>query len=125
MLIFIQRDNNREKKAERVLKIRRTQTDTRELMPVKRPLIAQVGLTQPIRKLFDYKLPSSGEDTSSPQPGVRVEVPFGRRKVIGIIINMRKRSDLDKTKLKTILSILDNRPLIPYALLRLLSLIHI
>ena len=121
MLIFIQRDNNREKKAERFLKIRRTQTDTREFMPLKRPLIAQVGVAQPIRKLFDYKLPYSGEDTSSPQPGVRVEVPFGRRKVIGIIINIRKRSDLDKTKLKTILSILDNRPLIPCALLRLLE----
>ena len=90
-------------------------------MPVKHPLIAQVGLTQPIRKLFDYKLPICCEDTLSPKPGVRVEVPFGRRKVIGLIIRLRKKSDLNETKLKTIISILDNRPLIPCTLLRLLE----
>ncbi len=90
-------------------------------MPVKHPLIAQVGVAQPIRKLFDYKLPSLGQDTITLQPGLRVEVPFGHRRVIGLIIRLRKKSDLDETKLKTILSILDNRPLIPCTLLRLLE----
>ena len=53
--------------------------------------VLRVALPVPLRQLFDY-LPS---DTSMvPKPGIRVEVPFARRKMVGVIVEIDDKSDL-------------------------------
>jgi primosomal protein N' (replication factor Y) (superfamily II helicase) len=74
--------------------------------------ILQVAIATPLRRLFDY-LPTDKADLKSYQPGVRVSIPFGRRKdVIGIIVNVSNISELPFNKLKKINSVIDESPLI-------------
>ncbi|WWP02354.1 MAG: primosomal protein N' [Candidatus Dasytiphilus stammeri] len=80
-------------------------------------LIVQVAIYIPIKKYFDYLLPSNNMEALI---GRRVYVPFGNRKVIGIIVNIKNQSKLPLNKLKTINDIIDNKSLFPTALWRLL-----
>ena len=54
--------------------------------------------------------PPAGADSRSPNPGVRVRVPFGRRQVVGILVEVAADSPIDAAKLKRALEILDSRP---------------
>lgn len=85
------------------------------------PLIIQVAINIPLRRVFDYRLESSYPIT--PQAGMRVQVPFGKSTKIGIIhaiINSSPSDFESKThKLKTIISILDTSPLTTDSLLSL------
>jgi primosomal protein N' (replication factor Y) len=75
-------------------------------------VILRVALDTPLRRVFDYLPPASGgggADTS-PSPGVRVRVPFGRRQVLGILVEVAEDSPIDLAKLKRALEILDSRP---------------
>jgi primosomal protein N' (replication factor Y) len=51
-------------------------------------------------------------DASTLQAGVRVRVPFGRRRVIGILLDVCSESDIDRRRLKPALAILDAEPVI-------------
>ncbi len=79
--------------------------------------VVQVALPVPLPRLFDYLLP-----TDAPQPvaGARVNVPFGNRKMIGIVVGTRETSDLPLTQLKQIDSVLDHHSLFSPALWRIL-----
>jgi primosomal protein N' (replication factor Y) (superfamily II helicase) len=79
--------------------------------------ILNVAIATPLRRLFDY-LPPENTLLDHLQTGMRVSVPFGRRKeVTGIIVSISKKSDFPQHKLKRINnaidteSILDNRHL--------------
>ena len=48
--------------------------------------IATVTLNLPLYKTFDYLMPDS---CSNIMPGSRVEVPFGNKKVIGIVLSCK------------------------------------
>jgi primosomal protein N' (replication factor Y) len=61
-------------------------------------VVLKVALPVPLRQLFDY-LPA--EDILKPQPGMRVLVPFGRRKLVGVIIEVTDHSELPLEKLAT------------------------
>lgn len=78
--------------------------------------IVQVALPVPLARTFDYLLPAG----AAPQPGMRVSVPFGKRKAIGIIVALSETSELPREQLKPIYDVLDDHPLFPTILWRLL-----
>jgi primosomal protein N' (replication factor Y) len=61
----------------------------------------QVAIPVPMRQLFTYQVP---EKLSSPaiKVGERVAVPFGSRKVIGIVIDAQAECNFDISKVKSI-----------------------
>ncbi|HUX74366.1 MAG TPA: primosomal protein N' [Steroidobacteraceae bacterium] len=77
-------------------------------------MILQVALDAPLRRLFDYLPPRDGGGAAglaaAPQPGVRVWVPFGRRRLLGIVVAVASGSPLARGKLKTAFEILDRQP---------------
>jgi len=75
-------------------------------------LILQVALDTPLRRVFDYLPPnvSSSAEWAPPQPGVRVQVPFGRRRLIGILIAVVPESPIAASKLRPAVAILDQEP---------------
>jgi primosomal protein N' (replication factor Y) len=80
-------------------------------------LILQVALPCPLRLSFDYL---SNNTEISWQTGMRVKVPFGSRELIGIIVNIKKTNEtVNKGKLKTIIEIIDEQPIIDADLLSL------
>ncbi len=70
--------------------------------------ILQVALDTPLRRTFDYAQPA---DEPSPMPGARVRVPFGRRKLIGVLIAASDRTQIPASKLKRALEVLDEKPM--------------
>ena len=64
-------------------------------MDKSRPVILRIALDTPLRRVFDY-LPPAIESDSTLCPGVRVRVPFGRRQVIGILMEVARNLDEQK-----------------------------
>ena len=54
------------------------------------------------------------------EPGMRVRVPFGRQKLVGIVMERADSSDLAEERLKPILEVLDPRPVLDASALALL-----
>ena len=84
--------------------------------------ILRVAVPSPLRRTFDYRLSQaseSGSDMKIPQVGCRVEVEFGRRKVIGLITEIAEKSEFPIDKLKTISAVIDETPLLPPKLFKL------
>ncbi len=82
--------------------------------------ILRVAVSTPLRRLFDYLLPDQ-YDISKIKPGIRVSVPFGKRKnVIGILVSTTDKSDFPENKLKKINHIIDHQPVIDKSLLDLI-----
>lgn len=79
--------------------------------------VARVAVPAPLRRLFDYRL---SPDTPLPAPGVRVRVPFGRRQVVGVVVDMPAEAAVDAPRLKPVAAVLDDRPLWPAPLFALL-----
>ncbi|GGO78293.1 primosomal protein N' [Marinobacterium nitratireducens] len=79
--------------------------------------IYRIALPTPLRRLFDY-LPPSGASVH-PVPGVRIRVPFGRRQLIGVLLEISDASDLPEERLKPALEVLDTEPPLPHHLLEL------
>ena len=69
----------------------------------------KVALPVPLRRCFDY-LPPAGTKSEQLQPGVRVEVPFGNRRLIGVLVEATNSSNLSVNKLKSALKIIDSTP---------------
>ena len=82
------------------------------------PILA-VAIDAPLRRLFDYRAPS-GLDPAVLQPGQRVWVPFGRRKAVGVIVEVREHSSVPDSKLRRALAPIDAEPVIDSVLLDLL-----
>jgi primosomal protein N' (replication factor Y) len=82
-------------------------------------MILGVALDTPLRTLFDYR-PPSGVTDADIKAGQRLWVPFGRRKVPGIVIETRHHSDVPAHKLRSALSLIDTVPIIDAPLLELL-----
>jgi primosomal protein N' (replication factor Y) len=67
----------------------------------------RVALDTPLRRLFDYLPPASAEGAAVPEPGARVRVPFGRRRLVGVVMEIADTSDVALERLKPILEVLD------------------
>jgi primosomal protein N' (replication factor Y) (superfamily II helicase) len=83
-----------------------------------RQRIIKVAVPCPLYKTFDYRLTDQHRQTV--EPGVRVRVPFGRQKLIGIIIEEIQSSDVPANKLKPVISVLDDHNLLGADILQLL-----
>jgi primosomal protein N' (replication factor Y) len=79
--------------------------------------VVQVALPVPLPRLFDY-LPPQGVQ---PVIGGRVSVPFGNRRMIGIVVAFRDSSDLPEAQLKRVIEVLDSESLYPASLWRILN----
>ncbi len=82
--------------------------------------ILRVAVPSPLRQSFDYLPPLYSHSDAAPLvPGLRLRVPFGRREVIGILLEVNNSSELDPHKLKAVIEILDKVPILPDKLLQL------
>ena len=52
------------------------------------------------------------EAAQAPAPGCRVRVPFGRRRMIGVVVEQVAASDQPSAKLKSVEAVLDDQPLL-------------
>ncbi|WP_025785110.1 primosomal protein N' [Sporosarcina sp. D27] len=71
----------------------------------------------PIDRPFDYKIPELF--SGFVEPGMRVKVPFGPRKVVGYVIALKEESDLDISKIKPLEELIDFEPILSKELLEL------
>ncbi len=74
-----------------------------------RPVI-EVAVPVPVRSLFDYLLPLGAEE-AIPDPGTRVRVPFGRRRIVGVVLGTRQDGSGGR-RLRRIEALLDAAPLL-------------
>ena len=74
-------------------------------------LVFRVAIALPVYRLFDYLAPEQFEPTLV-KPGIRLEVPFGKAKKIGFLVECVQHSDIDIAKLKRVERILDEKPLL-------------
>ncbi len=84
------------------------------------PKVLKIAVPVPLRRTFDY-LPPLSRAIEELQPGVRVEVPFGRGRKIGVLVDIAETSDVEVERLKTALSVLDEAPLLSPEDLKLLA----
>jgi primosomal protein N' (replication factor Y) (superfamily II helicase) len=80
------------------------------------PTIGRVALNVPIPGLFDYLLPASA---GSKDIGRRVIVPFGRKRMVGALMEVALQSDIAATRLKLIEEIDRGMPALPDDILQL------
>ncbi|MGB5260147.1 MAG: primosomal protein N', partial [Gammaproteobacteria bacterium] len=73
--------------------------------------LLRVAVPTPLHRSFDY-LPPIGTDCSSLPAGLRVRVPFGRRQVVGILLEVTSDSGIAREKLKHAVAVLDSKPVI-------------
>ena len=78
-------------------------------------VILRLALPSPLRRLFDYRAPA-GPAPAAWRPGMRLRVPFGRREIIGVLVEVAEHSDVPKDKLKAASALLDDSPPIPESL---------
>lgn len=83
------------------------------------PIILRIAIPTPVRKLFDYLLPT--ENDKVPMIGTRVLAPFGKQKKIGVIVAVTEETECPIHKLKPIDIILDPISLFPAPILELIQ----
>lgn len=81
-------------------------------------LIYKVAVPSPLRRLFDYLPPASRETIKA---GTRVKISFGRRTVVGFVVESSQETVIAKSKLKPIIEALDPEPTFPKKHFKLLQ----
>lgn len=71
--------------------------------------VLKVAINVPLSRLFDYLPPADG---ACPPPGARVRVPFGRQRQIGLVVAHAGGSDVPQGKMRRVLEVLDDKPLL-------------
>ncbi len=66
--------------------------------------IARVALDVPVDKLFDYSAPS----LTRASIGARVLVPFGKKRVVGIVTEFTEKTEIARERLKRITCVFDD-----------------
>ena len=82
------------------------------------PSILRIAIPCPLPKLFDYR--STEACTADNLIGRRVRVPFGNRKLVGVIMETATESELPLARLKPIDALLDTAPVLDTEILDLL-----
>ncbi|MBI1174228.1 MAG: primosomal protein N' [Sideroxydans sp.] len=78
--------------------------------------IVRVALDVPLTTLFDYAVGHAVDAL----PGQRVLVPFGRKQMVGVVLEQVEDSALDAARIKPVVRVLDEAPLLPADVLELL-----
>ena len=81
-------------------------------------LVLRIAIPSPLRRSFDYLPPEAGG--LEPPPGVRVEVPFGKRIVTGVLLETATKSSIPSKRLRHAIRVLDEDPVLPPDLMTLL-----
>jgi primosomal protein N' (replication factor Y) (superfamily II helicase) len=81
--------------------------------------ILRMAIDTPLRRLFDYLSPAVVP--AQLQPGMRLWLPFGRRRVLGVLVEMATDSDVPHHKLRRAYEVLDQEPVFDAALMGLLK----
>ena len=82
------------------------------------PGLLRVALPVPLAGAFDYRWPGPGP---LPARGCRVRVSLGARKQIGIVVDHPTKTDIGSSKIKNIVDVLDEAPVLDNELLGLLQ----
>ena len=69
---------------------------------------------------LDY-LPPLEVSSAALVPGVRLEVPLGRRRLVGVLLALKQETRIEQSKLRRAYSCLDQEPILPAELLQLLQ----
>src|SRR5512138_608023 len=78
--------------------------------------VLRIALDMPLRRLFDYLPPAD----APADVGRRVRVPFGRQRLVGLVMEQAESSDLPVARLKTVLEVLDAEPVLDRSAVELL-----
>src|SRR3546814_7203816 len=81
------------------------------------PVVLRVALPVPLPTLFDYLPPAAGEAGV----GSRVLVPFGRNKLVGVVVAIEVEAAVDDRRLKQVLRLLDDGALLDPELMQTLA----
>ncbi len=71
----------------------------------------RIAIPIPLRQLYDY-LPPVVCDPAKLRPGIRVKIPFQRREVIGILMEITTEPQVPWEKLKPVIDIIDSEPIL-------------
>jgi len=82
-------------------------------------LILQIGIDAPLRRTFDY-LPPPGIAETVLCAGQRLWVPFGRRRVVGILLRLSRDTSVPSASLRAAFSVIDSEPTLEQPLLSVL-----
>lgn len=86
--------------------------------------VLRVAVPLPLRQSFDYLPPADANLTGFRPgcriPGCRTRVPFGRRKLVGFVLETADRSRVGRDQLKPATALIDSRPLFNPELFELL-----
>lgn len=77
----------------------------------------QVALPVPLHREFEYAI--DAEKRLEYTTGCRVEVPFGNKKLIGIVLAVVTETQIDSRKIKSVSALIDTHPIFNESLLRL------
>lgn len=81
-------------------------------------VILRLALPSPLRRLFDYRAPAA-MTRQTLTPGMRIRVPFGRREMIGVLVEVCAQSEVPADKLKPASELLDPVSPLPPELFKL------
>jgi len=85
------------------------------------PEFVEAVLPVPIRRSFTYRVPA--ELAGEISPGTRLKLPFGRRDLVGYAVGLHTQLpagvEIDESKIKDVIEVLDPEPLITPEILRL------
>lgn len=84
------------------------------------PFYLQIAIDTPLRRVFDY-VPCPGWAQEHWRVGVRVRVPFRNKDVVGLVMGVTAHTDVPASRLKQVLVRLDDEPVWPVDILRLLT----
>ena len=70
--------------------------------------VLRIALDVPLRRLFDYRAPAG----HAVPAGVRVRVPFGRRRLVGVVMSNACESELEPERVKSLLEVIDPTPVL-------------
>lgn len=85
------------------------------------PAFVEVVLPVPLRRAFTYRVPEAMQGTI--KPGARLTLSFGRRNLTGYAVELHEELpagiEIDESKLKDVIEVLDEEPLITPEILKL------
>ncbi|PKH19131.1 primosomal protein N' [Enterobacterales bacterium CwR94] len=79
--------------------------------------VIRIALAVPLMRCFDYLLPDGMQVTV----GARVNVPFGKREMTGIVVAIAVESEFSAEQLKPIIAVIDDASLFAPSLWRILN----
>ena len=84
-------------------------------------MYVEAALPVPLRRVFTYRLPEEMRDVV--KLGARLKLPFGRRNVTGYAVGLHTELpadvDIDESKIKNVIEVSDDEPLITPEILKL------